>query len=94
MSFQATGYENDNLSALLSEAQDNQLMGHMGQSSYDVSGLTYDEMLNYAPAAMTNRLPNPAAGMGESQSMNPIFYVLAAGALAYIFFNKERVFGY
>lgn len=93
MSFQTTGYENDNLSALLSEAQDNQLMGHIGQSSYDVSGLTYDEMLNYAPAGMTQSLPNPASGMGESQSMNPVFYLLAAVALGYIFLNKERVFG-
>ena len=92
MSFQATGYSPSNLAALLSEAQDTQLMGHMGQGSYDVSALTYDEMLNYAPAALTQ--PRSLSGLGESASLNPVFYVLAAAALGYIFFVREKSFGY
>ena len=91
MSFQATAYTPGNLSALLSEAQDNQLLGLMG-GSYEKSGLTYDEMLNYAPTSMTTQYPNPAglSGFGAAQSMNPLWWVLAAGALGYFFFVRPR----
>lgn len=92
MSFQASNYTPDNLAALLSEAQDNQLMRSMGQTSYDKAGLSYDEMLNYAPAALTQ--PRPLNGLGDAQSMNPLFYVLAAAALGYIFFVKKERYGY
>lgn len=93
MSFTTSSYTPDNLAALLSEAQDAQLMSRMGASGYEVSGLTYDEMLNYAPASMTTRYPNPALnGLGAADSLlTPFFMVLAAGTLAYILFvPKER----
>lgn len=84
MSFAVQPYTPDNLSSLLSEAQDNLL----GIPSYGVSGLSYDEAMNYAPAGMVQ--PRPLNGLGESASLNPVFYLLAAAALGYIFFVKKE----
>jgi hypothetical protein len=88
MSFQVSDYQPDNLAQLLSERQDKGLA-----PSYDMSGLSYDEAMNYAPTALTR--PVNLDGMGEASSLNPVFYVLGAAALAYIFFmKKEQSFGY
>lgn len=89
MSFAVTPYTPDNLSSLLSEAQDKHLA-----PTYETTGLTYDEMLNFAPASLKTMYPNPMGELGVSQSLNPVFYVLAAAALGYIFFVREKPFSY
>lgn len=98
--FAVSEYSPDNLASVLSEQQDNNLMALMGGSSYEMTNLNHDEMLNYTPGGITPNYPNPAqyppnmAGLGVSQSWNPVWYVLAAAALGYIFFVKEREHGF
>lgn len=89
MSFQVDGYQPDNLAALLSEAQDKG-----AAPSYDMSALSYDEAMNYAPPAITQ--PMQLGGLSEGgDTLNPVWYFLAAGAAAYYFFmRKERGYGY
>lgn len=85
--FQTGTYTPDNLAALLSEAQDNNLMAAMGGGSYDKQALNYDEMLNYSPAALTTMYPNPALnGLGVSQSWSNANWLIALGGLGLLFF--------
>lgn len=90
-----TPYTPDNLGQLLSEAQDKS-----AAPSYEMTSLNHDEMLNFAPPGMTMAYPNPApnpplAGFGVAQTWSPLWYILAAGALGYIFFvKKEQHFSY
>jgi hypothetical protein len=83
--FQAGAYTPDNLSSLLSEAQDNNLMAALGGSSYETTGLTHDEMLNFAPTSLTTMYPNPA-GLSASQSWSNANWWIALGGLGLLFF--------
>jgi len=54
--------------------------------------MSYEEAMNYNPAPLTQRIDALRAGAGRtfagleaSQSLNPMWYLLAAGALLWIF---------
>lgn len=87
--FGITAYSPDNLSSLLSEAEDKGIA-----PSYETADLNWDEMLNFAPASMMTQYPNPAPnpplqGFGVAQTFSPVWYVLAAATLGYIFFVRQ-----
>lgn len=64
---------------------------HGNVRNVNAGALSYEEAMNWSPTPMTNPFPNPLAGLGESQSINPLFYWLAAGALAWFMLRpKER----
>lgn len=101
MSFETANYTPDNLAELLSEAQDNNLMAALGAGGYEATGLTHDEMLNYAPASMQTMYPNPApnppgmAGFGVSDSWTNFNWLIFAGVglgLYYLMHNKQYNF--
>jgi hypothetical protein len=64
--------------------------------------MTYEEAMNYTPAPLTQRIDALRAGAGRqfagleaSQSLNPLWYLLAAGALFWIFSGiGERSYRY
>lgn len=74
--------------------------GAMREASF--GSMTYEEAMNYTPAPLTQRINALQAGagrtfegLGAAQSMNPLWYLLAAGALLWIFSGiGERSYRY
>jgi hypothetical protein len=75
--------------------------GNIRNIDYGVS--TYGEAMNWTPAPLTQRIDALKAGAGRSfeglgalgalgnaATMNPLWYVLAAGTLAYLFFRPKE----
>lgn len=73
MSFETAAYTPDNLSALLSEAQDNQLMSRLGVPSYEIT-----------PTASAR--PSPADLGAASSSLTWVWYTFGAIGLGYYLF--------
>lgn len=74
--------------------------GGLREASF--GAMTYEEAMDYAPAPLTQRIDALRAGagrqfegLGASQSLNPLWYLLAAGALLWIFSGLgERSYRY
>lgn len=100
--FAVSPYTPDDLASVLSEQQDNALMAAMGGSSYEMTNLNHDEMLNYAPGGITPAYPNPASypasgvgGLGVSDSWTSFNWLIFAGVgLGLYFYMHSRQPGY